>query len=67
MLRFSREEDRDKILAIRFYVFEFDDKINRETVFIAHNDINYDSHCILSYLVENTEHLVLLANDGNIL
>ena len=48
-------------------MWAFDDKINMEVVFIAHNSSNYDSHFILSYLVENTEYLELLANGGNIL
>ena len=43
-----------------------DDKINIDAVLIAHNGSNYDSHFILSYLVENTEYPELLANGGKI-
>ena len=50
-----------------FCMWAFDDKINQEAVFIAHNGSNYDSHFILSYLVENTEYPELLANGGKIL
>ena len=32
-----------------------------------HNSSNYDSHAILSYLVENTEYPELLDNGGNVL
>ena len=42
-------------------------KINKEAVFIAHNGSNYDSHFILSYLVENTECPELLSNVGKLL
>ena len=48
-------------------MWAFDDKINKDAVFIAHNGSNYDSHFILSYLVENTEYPELLAKGGNIL
>ena len=48
-------------------MWAFDDKINMEAVFIAHNDSSYDSHFILSYLVENTEYPELLSNGDNIL
>ena len=43
-------------------MWAFDDKINKEAVFIANTGSNYDSHFILSYLVENTEYPELLAN-----
>ena len=46
-----------------FFIWAFDDKNNKDAVFIAHNGINYDSHFILSYLVENTEYPELLANE----
>ena len=42
-------------------------KTNKEVVFIVHNSSKYDSHFILSYLVENTEYPKLLAIGGNIL
>ena len=45
----------------------FGDKINQKAVFITHNGSNYDSHFILSHLVENTEYPELLANGGKIL
>ena len=48
-------------------MWEFDDKLNMEAVFIAHNGSNYDSHLIMCYLVENTEYPELLANGGKIL
>ena len=50
---FSGLKGRDALK--KFCMWSFDDKINKEVVFIAHNDSNYDSHFILSYLVENTE------------
>ena len=50
-----------------FCMWAFDDKINQEAVFIAHNGSNYDSHFILSYLVENTEHPELLVYGGKLL
>ena len=48
---FSGLEGRDALKD--FCMWAFDDKINQEAVFIAHNGSNYDSHFILSYLVEN--------------
>ena len=50
-----------------FGMWAFDDKINKEALFIAHNDSNYDSHFILSYLVEKTEYPEILDNGGKIL
>ena len=50
-----------------FCMWAFDDKLNKEAVFIAHNDSNYESHFILSCLVDNTEYPELLANGGNIM
>ena len=44
-----------------------DDKVNNEAVFIAHNGSNYDSHFILSYLVDNTEYPDIPANGRKIL
>ena len=41
--------------------------INMEIVFIAHNGSNYDSHFIMSNLVENTEYPELLTNGDKIL
>ena len=51
---FSGLNDRDALKD--FCMWAFDDKINQEAVFTAHNGSNYDSHFILSYLVENTEY-----------
>ena len=48
-------------------MWAFDDKINQEAVFIAHNGSNYDSHLIMSYLVENTEYPEILVNGGKML
>ena len=50
-----------------FCMWAFDDKINQDAVFIAHNGSNYDSHFILSYLIENTEYPEILANGGKML
>ena len=47
---FSGLKGRDALKD--FCMWAFDDKINMEAVFIAHNGSNYDSHFILSYLVE---------------
>ena len=58
----SRAEMPSKI----FGMWAYDDKINMEAVFIAHNGSNYDSHFILFYLVENIEYPEL-ANGGKIL
>ena len=62
---FSGLKGRDALKD--FCMWAFDDKINMEAVFIAHNGSNYDSHFILSYLVENTEYPEILANGGKIL
>ena len=59
--------DRSTKYITVFCMLAFDDKINKETVFIAHNGSSYDSHFIMYYLVENTEYPELLANGGNIL
>ena len=48
-------------------MWAFDDKIYNEAVFNAHNGINYDSHSIMSYRVDNTEYPELMANGGKIL
>ena len=48
-------------------MWEFDDNINKDSFVIAHNGNNYDSHLILSYLVESTEYPELLSNGDNIL
>ena len=53
---------KDRYALKDFCMWAFDDKINKETVFIAHNGGNYDSQLILSYLVEITEYPELLAN-----
>ena len=60
---FSSLKGRDALND--FCMWAFDDKINMETV--AYNGSNYDSHFMLSHLVENTEYPELLANRGNIL
>ena len=62
---FSGLKGRDALKD--FCIWAFDDKINQEIVFIAHNGSNYDSHFILSYLVGNTEYPELLANRDKIL
>ena len=51
----------------RFCMWQVDDKINMEAVFIEHNGSNYDSHLTMSYLVENTKYTELLDNGGKIL
>ena len=48
-------------------MWAFDDKINKEAIFIAHHGSNSDYYFILSYLVVNTEYPELLANGGKIL
>ena len=48
-------------------MWAFDDKINKNVIFIAHTDINHDSHLILSYQVENTNYPERLGNGGKIL
>ena len=48
-------------------MWAFDDKINKEVVFIAYNGSDYDSHFMLSYLVENIGYPEILANGGRIL
>ena len=63
--KFSGLKGRDALKD--FCMWAFDDKINMEAVFIAHNGSNYDSHFILSYLVENTEYPEILANGGKML
>ena len=50
-----------------FCIWAFDDKFNKKAVFIAHNDSNYDSHLILSYLVENIEYPELLSKGSKVL
>ena len=61
---FSGLRGRD---ALKYFcMWAFDDNINKEAVFIAHNGSNCDSHFILSYLVENTEYPELLANGGKL-
>ena len=62
---FSGLKGRDALKD--FCMWAFDDKINQEAVFIAHNGSNYDSHFILSYLVENTEYPEILVNGGKML
>ena len=42
------------VLKHQHSVWAFDDKLNKEAVFIVHNGSNYNSHLIMSYLFENT-------------
>ena len=62
---FSGLKGRDALKD--FCMWAFDDKNNQDAVFIAHNGSNYDSHFIISYLVENTEYPEILANGGKML
>ena len=52
---------------VDFCKWAFDDPVNKKAIFVAHNASNYDSHFILSYLVDNAEYPELLANGGKLL
>ena len=58
---------RGEDALVNFCKWACDDPSDSKAVFVAHNASNYDSHFILSYLVDNAEYPDLLANGGKLL